>query len=68
MTTLIIPHGAELPPIILQARSPVVAFAGPRNGFVPDRTATQIVENFVRHGFGFLIGCAPGIDAFCRSA
>ena len=55
-------------PIGQSARSHVVAFAGSRNGVVTDRAAAAIVEEFRQRGYGFLTGCASGIDACFRSA
>ena len=68
MHTLSIFHLPDSPPINLHARPHVVAFAGSRNGAVSDRTATAIVEGFRLRGYGFLTGCASGIDACFRSA
>ena len=45
-----------------------VAFAGSRNGAVRRDTAVALVEGFHHLGFGFLTGCASGIDQCFRSA
>ena len=49
-------------------RPQAVAFAGSRNGAVHRDTADALVEGFGRLGFGFLTGCASGIDGCFRSA
>lgn len=49
-------------------RTGAVAFAGSRNGRLPAHTATALVEEFLRLGFGLLAGCAPGIDRCFRTA
>ncbi|MCK4516166.1 MAG: hypothetical protein KAU31_12970, partial [Spirochaetaceae bacterium] len=38
-----------------------VLFAGSRRGTVPPQTATRLVDRLTDAGFGFLVGCAPGI-------
>ena len=45
-----------------------VLFAGSRHGTVPPETATRLVDRLAGVGFGFLVGCAPGIDASFRQA
>ena len=68
MNTRSIPHRASSPTINLHAHSHPVAFAGSRNGTVAESIATAVVEGFHQRGFGFLTGCAPGIDRCFRSA
>ena len=43
-------------------------FAGSRHGTVPPQTASRLVDRLAGAGFGFLVGCAPGIDALFRQA
>ncbi len=50
----------------IPARS--VLFAGSRHGSVPPQTATELVDNLSDTGFGFLVGCARGVDASFRRA
>ena len=45
-----------------------VLFAGSRHGTVPPETASRLVDRLTGAGFGFLVGCAPGIDASFRQA
>ena len=54
--------------ISFRVRPQAVAFAGSRNGVVHRDTAAALVEGFLHLGFGFLTGCAPGIDRCFRSA
>ena len=51
-----------------RVRPQAVAFAGSRNGVVHPNTAVALVEGFHQLGFGFLVGCATGIDRCFRSA
>ena len=51
-----------------RVRPQAVAFAGSRNGAVHRDTAAALVEGFHHLGFGFLTGCAHGIDRCFRSA
>ena len=51
-----------------RVRSHSVAFAGSRNGAVHRDTASALVEGFAHLGFGFLTGCATGIDRCFRLA
>ena len=51
-----------------RVRPQAVAFVGSRNGAVHRDTAAALVEGFHRLGFGFLTGCASGIDRCFRSA
>ncbi len=46
----------------------VVGFAGSRHGSVEQNTCHQILSSFSSRGFGFLVGCAPGIDECFRTA
>ena len=52
----------------IRVRPRSVAFAGSRNGAVHRDTAAALVEGFYHLGFGFLTGCASGIDRCFRSA
>ena len=51
-----------------RVRSHAVAFAGSRNGVVRRDTASALVEGFHHLGFGFLTGCASGVDRCFRTA
>ena len=51
-----------------RVRPQAVAFAGSRNGVVHRDTAAALVEGFHHLGFGFLTGCATGVDRSFRSA
>ena len=43
-------------------------FAGSRRGQVEQPVCRALVERFRRHGFGFFVGCATGVDAAFRAA
>lgn len=45
-----------------------VLIAGSRHGVVRPQTASSLVSRLAHSGFGFLVGCAPGIDAAFRDA
>ena len=45
-----------------------VSFAGSRHGSVVPQVANLLVGSLATHGFSFLVGCAPGIDACFRAA
>ena len=45
-----------------------VLFAGSRCGQVAQTTCRALIERFRRHGFGFFVGCAAGVDAAFREA
>ncbi len=45
-----------------------VLFAGSRHGTLAPLTASRLVDRLTGAGFGFLVGCAPGIDASFRQA
>ena len=51
-----------------RVRPHAVGFAGSRNGVLHRDTAVTLVEGFHHLGFGFLTGCATGIDRCFRSA
>ena len=51
-----------------RVRPQAVAFAGSRNGVVHRDTASALVEGFHHLGFGFLTGCASGVDRCFRTA
>ena len=55
-------------PLSFAVRRQSVAFAGSRNGSISLDTAASLVEGFHHLGFGFLTGCATGIDGCFRSA
>ena len=42
--------------------------AGSRRGQVEPPVCRALVERFRRHGFGFFVGCATGVDAAFRAA
>ena len=42
--------------------------AGSRYGQVEPSTCQALIEQFRRHGFGFFVGCAAGVDAAFRKA
>ena len=48
------------------ARSVLVA--GSRSAEVEISTCAALIERFRRHGFGFFVGCAAGVDASFRQA
>ena len=58
-------HSATLPAFSVATRS--VAFAGSRHGTVQPTVARSLVHVFGSLGFGFLTGCASGVDASFRS-
>ena len=64
MVTFSVPRSS----IHIRVRPQAVAFAGSRNGAVHRDTAAALVDGFHHLGFGFLTGCAPGIDRCFRSA
>ena len=68
MVTFSVPHRSGAHPVIFRVRPQAVAFAGSRNGAVHRDTASALVEGFGHLGFGFLTGCAPGIDRCFRAA
>ena len=43
-----------------------VLFAGSRCGEVDQTICRALIERFRRHGFGFFVGCATGVDAAFR--
>lgn len=45
-----------------------VLFAGSRFSEVPQTTCGALVEQFARHNFSFLVGCADGVDCSFRRA
>ena len=53
------------PPVVVKPRS--VLFAGSRNGCINPALARGLVAALSDHGFSFVVGCAPGIDACFRS-
>lgn len=68
MVTISVPRTSHSPELKLRVRPQAVAFAGSRNGVLSKDAATAIVEGFVHLGFGFLTGCASGIDRCFRYA
>lgn len=64
MVTFSVPRSS----VHIRVRAQAVAFAGSRNGAVRSETAAALVEGFHHLGFGFLTGCASGIDRCFRSA
>ena len=45
-----------------------VLLAGSRCGQVEPSTCRALIKQFRRHGFGFFVGCAAGVDAAFRKA
>jgi len=45
-----------------------VLFAGSRYAELPSRTCSLLISEFARLGFGFLVGCARGVDNSFRRA
>ena len=68
MVTFSVPHRSSLHALSFRVRPQSVAFAGSRNGSVSRTCASALVEGFYHLGFGFLTGCAPGVDRCFRSA
>lgn len=68
MVTFSVPRRSSLHPLSFRVRPQSVAFAGSRNGAVSRTCASALVEGFSHLGFGFLTGCAPGIDRCFRCA
>ena len=61
------------PALRFKVAARAVLFAGSRRGQVEtaltvQQHATALVERFRRHGFGFFVGCATGVDAAFRAA
>ena len=59
-------HAADR--LVFRVPSRAVLFAGSRHGTVPPRLAAKLVDHLSDAGFGFLVGCAPGIDSCFRNA
>ena len=69
MVTFTVPHGSSTAhPVSFRVHPRSVAFAGSRNGTLCTDTVEALIEGFLHLGFGFLTGCAPGIDRCFRSA
>ena len=69
MVTFTVPsHSRTSAPVSFRVRAQSVAFAGSRNGTLSAADARALVEGFLLLGFGFLTGCAPGVDRCFRSA
>ena len=68
MVTFSVPARSGAAPVSFRVRSHSVAFAGSRKGALTAADAHALVEGFLHLGFGFLTGCAPGIDRCFRSA
>ena len=66
MVTFSVPRRSGSHPVSFRVRPQAVAFAGSRNGAVHCDTASALVEGFAHLVFGFLTGCAPGIDRCFR--
>jgi len=54
--------------LLFRVPARAVLLAGSRHGTVPAQTAAALVRRLSQSGFGFLVGCAGGIDAAFRSA
>ena len=67
MVTFSLPRPSGLP-ASFRVHAQAVAFAGSRHGSLGRDAASALVEGFLHLGFGFLTGCAPGIDRCFRSA
>ena len=40
--------------------------AGSRYAEVPQATCLKLIQGLHQHGFGFFVGCAPGVDRCFR--
>ena len=56
------------PALRFKVAARAVLFAGSRCGQVEPSTCRALIEQFRRHGFGFFVGCAAGVDAAFRKA
>ena len=56
------------PALRFKVAARAVLFAGSRRGQVEPPVCRALVERFRRHGFGFFVGCATGVDAAFRAA
>ena len=56
------------PALRFKVAARAVLFAGSRRGQVEQPVCRALVERFRRHGFGFFVGCATGVDAAFRAA
>ena len=56
------------PALRFKVAARAVLFAGSRRGQVEQPVCRALVERFRRHGFGFFVGCAAGVDAAFRAA
>ncbi len=69
MVTFHVPtHSTAEDQLVFKVPERAVLVAGSRHGIVPSRIGSQFVEHLSQAGFGFLVGCAPGIDACFRNA
>ena len=56
------------PALRFKVAARAVLFAGSRRGQVEQPVCRALVERFRRHGLGFFVGCATGVDAAFRAA
>lgn len=68
MVTFSVPSHTGATAHSFRVRPQSVAFAGSRNGAVTLETSSALVEGFGQLGFGFVTGCASGIDGCFRLA
>lgn len=69
MVTFHVPtHSPTADCLVFRVPARAVLVAGSRHGQLPEALAAALVERLSDQGFGFLVGCAPGIDAAFREA
>jgi hypothetical protein len=69
MVTFSVPtHCDAADRLVFRVPARAVLLAGNRHGTLPQETAAALVHRLNQSGFGFLVGCAPGIDRCFRSA
>ena len=69
MVTFQVPtHNTAADRLVFKIPERAVLVAGSRHGAVARQTAAGLVGHLCEAGFGFLVGCAPGIDACFRQA
>ena len=69
MVTFHVPtHSQAADALVFRVPARAVLFAGSRHGRLPHSLATDLVDHLTDAGFGFLVGCAPGVDAAFREA
>ncbi|MEE8440338.1 MAG: hypothetical protein V3S41_01355 [Spirochaetia bacterium] len=69
MVTFQVPtHNTVADPLVFKVPECLVLVAGSRRGAVAPQTAGKLVEHLSHAGFGFPVGCAPGVDEGFRLA